>query len=110
MGESEFHVEGEVRRNGVVATVTGSVDIATAGEFERAIRALLGPANRNLAIDMAKCEHFDSTGMRVLVTLDQLTRARAGTLVLHRPSVMVRSILELTGLTAIRTDDRPPPP
>ena len=53
-----------------VIAVTGEVDLATAPELERAVKAVLEGGPANLVIDLSDTTFMDSTGLRVLITAD----------------------------------------
>ena len=107
MPDKAVIVDGCVVGNGVEAIVSGPIDFDTVADLEATLRSLMVQTTRMLDIDMSECTFFDSTGMRLFVSLDSLMRNRAGGLTLHRPSPIVRRILEVTGLTGIRVVDQP---
>jgi anti-sigma B factor antagonist len=97
----------EARR--VVFVPRGELDLATAPEFEAAIRDALA-AGKPVVVDLRELEFMDSSGVRVLISV----HAEAGddgerlTLVRPAPGGSVERILEIAGVEeALRMVDEP---
>ena len=73
-------------------TVAGELDVATVPAIRRALEAFAG---RAVTLDLAGLTFMDSTGIKAL-----LSTRKAGTDVrIVNPSIHIRLLLELTGLT-----------
>lgn len=79
--------------------VVGELDAYTAPSLEG--RLLASVADEDLRIDLSGVSFMDSTGIRVIVKVDNELRARDHALVIVRPSSAVLRLLQLTSL-----DDR----
>ena len=79
-------------------TVTGEIDMATAGHLSRALRDLL--ARRDLAtilVDLEAVTFCDATGVQVLENAYALAGSAGIRLRLVHARGMVRTVLEITG-------------
>jgi len=72
--------------------VDGELDLAVVDRFKEAIDAAGGGP---VLVDLSGCTFLDSTGLAVVL----LARREGARVVLHSPSVPVRRILSLVGLT-----------
>ncbi|GAA4948195.1 hypothetical protein GCM10025331_40220 [Actinoplanes utahensis] len=89
--DPDFSAVGEVDGDRVTVTVTGEVDMATAGELFRA--ATPGPA-RAATVDLRAVTFFDSAAIHTLV---RLAEHYPGTLEVL-PSERVQRVLDISGL------------
>jgi anti-sigma B factor antagonist len=78
--------------------VTGEIDLAVAGSFASAVKALVDTDTPTVTIDMRGVTFFNSTGIGVLCDAAESARRRKVTLIVE-PSDHVRRTLEITGLT-----------
>ncbi len=94
-------VDIRTRRTGesTVVTVVGAIDIATSQEFDDAVMAALAEGPEALVIDLRRANHFDSSGVGVLVRA--MRRSRTAdvrlSLCLGRES-RISKVLELSGV------------
>jgi anti-sigma B factor antagonist len=79
--------------------VVGELDAYTAPTLEG--RLLASIAEDDLRVDLSEVSFMDSTGIRVIVKVDNELRGRDRALVIVRPSSAVMRLLQLTSL-----DDR----
>ncbi|GAB3497378.1 anti-sigma factor antagonist BldG [Nocardiopsis coralliicola] len=84
-------------------TVRGEIDLYTAPQLRTALIGALDDGADRLAVDMARVEFCDSTGMSVLLSAMKRAREKEGDLVLVAPRPAVMKILEITGLDAVFT-------
>ncbi len=94
-------------RDGVVMAVAGELDVATAPEFEAALREHLAVAP--VRLDLRGLSFMASSGIRVLDAILRDVAAHHWALVIE-PNVQhaVRQILALTGMTDALPFDAPP--
>jgi anti-sigma B factor antagonist len=78
--------------------VSGVVDVATCDDLDRALVQLLDDASGQVVINMAGVEFMDSSGLRVLLTVQRRCVDRGLDFRLVDPSSRVRLLLEITGL------------
>jgi anti-sigma B factor antagonist len=77
--------------------------VAVAGEIDAhtapAVAAALAAADHDpLVLDLAGVEFVDSSGLRVLLEAHQLREADGRSLVLSRPSMAVKRLLDVAGV------------
>jgi len=93
-----FEIAVTPAAEGVLVTVAGELDVATAAEFEATLLEQL--AEGPVRLDMRKLSFMDSTGIRVF---DALLRDLPvmGTTLLIDPTLQpaVRQVIALTGMT-----------
>jgi anti-sigma B factor antagonist len=80
--------------------VSGEIDLAVAGSFASAMKALVDAGRPTVIVDMQGVTFFNSTGIGVLCDAAESARRREVALVVE-PSDHVRRTLEITGLTEI---------
>jgi stage II sporulation protein AA (anti-sigma F factor antagonist) len=100
-----------VQRRGV--TPTGDVDLLTAPRFrDELMTAAREDGSANLVVDMAGVTFLDSTGIGVLIAVNNLLKGDGRRLVLRSPSRNVRRVLEICAIDqviAIEDDRRASP-
>jgi anti-sigma B factor antagonist len=73
-GITKFSIESRPRRDRVVVAVTGELDLATVGRVEQEISELYARGFDAVVLDLRALTFIDSTGLRLLVRLDALSR------------------------------------
>ncbi len=84
---------------GVVVSVTGELDLATAPKLEEILAAR--PEGRQVVIDLGGCSFLDSSGVRVLATTANALAAEGGRLQLVVDDAGIARILEITGIDTL---------
>lgn len=95
-----FSVQCSRRSTGpVVATLSGDVDIANAGQLVDAVIAetQTDPAP-GVVLDFTRVPFMDSTGLRAILEIAQRLEQDAGGVVLLNPVNSVRKLISLAGL------------
>lgn len=96
-----FSYDVVLGRDEVVVTVMGELDLAWAGELERAVSWLRGAGHERIVIDLRDVEFMDSTGLRVLIGLQQSAEREGRRLTLVPGPRQVQRIFELTATLAL---------
>ena len=90
--------------------LTGELDLAGVGRFERLLVADGSSETGTFVVDMRGLTFIDSSGLRALIMADQRVRAEGGRFVVVRGSKQVNEVLEMTGVSKqIELLDEPPP-
>ncbi len=89
--------QGEI----TVLTVSGKLDAVTTPAFEQKVRDLVESGAILLVVDLAGLEYISSAGLRGLLMLNKLVRAKAGRACLAGVGGNVRSVFEMSGFTAL---------
>ena len=90
--------------------LTGELDLAGVGRFERLLVAEGSPETGTFVVDMRGLTFIDSSGLRALIMADQRVRAEGGRFVVVKGSKQVNEVLEMTGVSKqIELLDEPPP-
>jgi anti-anti-sigma factor len=89
--------------------LTGELDMAGAGRFERLLTADQRSEASTFVIDLRGLTFIDSSGLRALIMADQQIRAEGGRFVVVRGHERVNEVLEMTGVAQrIELVDEPP--
>jgi len=79
-----------------VVKLCGEVDISNASEIGAELDRIVGTGTRRLVVDMSALEFMDSSGIAMLLH----AAARVDSMAVRAPSMVVRRIIEATGLEA----------
>ena len=90
-------VDGDVVR----VSVVGELDAASAPRLQRSLDAVIGVSAGAVVLDMSGVSFIDSTGLRVLLVLQQRLSAQRRPLTLGDVSVQTRRLLDLSGLSSV---------
>ena len=89
--------------------LTGELDLAGVGRFERLLVADGSSETGTFVVDMRGLTFIDSSGLRALIMADQRVRAEGGRFVVVKGSKQVNEVLEMTGVSKqIELLDEPP--
>jgi anti-sigma B factor antagonist len=91
-----------------VVTVRGDIDLASATDFESALRTALDGSPASIVVDLAALSFIDSSGLRVLVTLSKEAESRGATFGLRNIPRHAQRVLDITGLTEWFEGQNPP--
>ena len=94
---SPFEMRAECSGDVGRLTITGELDIATAPQVEEAAGAMLGEGVSELRIDLRDLTFIDSSGLRVLIALNNRATSEGWKLSLVRPSDRSMSVFQITG-------------
>jgi len=81
-----------------IVTVGGEVDLETASQLGDHALEALRDVSPHLVLDLAGVTFMDSTGLKVLLSIQRRTDLAAGSFAVVGATRAVRRILELTGL------------
>ena len=89
--------EGEEAR----IALSGELDMAATLKLEPVLDELLAAGTGSLVLDLADLTFIDSTGMALLVGINERANAAGTELTLLRPREHVGRVLEVTGLDGL---------
>jgi len=81
----------------VVLKITGELDISNVGSIQAAIQANFSRGLDLIVFDLSELQFMDSSGLAMLLALAEMI----DTVELRHPSVLVRRLIELTGLSGV---------
>jgi anti-sigma B factor antagonist len=87
-------VDGDVVR----VSVAGELDATSAARLQGSLDAATGVSAGAVVIDMSGVSFIDSTGLRILVVLQQRLSTQGRLLTLGEVSAQTRRLLDLSGL------------
>jgi anti-sigma B factor antagonist len=85
----------------VTIAVAGELDLATAPDLLNRVVDLIEGGHHRVVLDLRELTFCDSAGLSVLARMRKKAAQFDGALVLARPTHIVRSVLELTGMTKV---------
>lgn len=89
--------QGEI----TILTVQGKLDAVTTPAFEQKVRELVEGGGIRLVVDLGGLEYISSAGLRGLLMLNKLVKAKSGRACLAGVRGNVRSVFEMSGFTAL---------
>ncbi len=96
-GEFEpFRIEVEPSRDSVRVAPIGELDIATVEKLRTEVDGLRESGFTKLVLDLRGVRFLDSTGLRLVLELDQAAKAASQELLIIRGSSVVQRIFEVT--------------
>src|SRR4051812_34839283 len=91
----------ELRPSAHVATISGDLDLYSAGDLRSQLAPLTTRDGETLIVEMSGVSFIDSTALGVLTGAAKLLRERGGRLVVASGDPRLRRLLEITGLLAV---------
>ena len=85
----------------VIVTITGRLDTVTAPEYEKRVRALIEGGSHCFVVDFAQLDYISSAGLRVLLVMAKLLKAKAGQVCFANVNSTVHSVFEMSGFSAL---------
>jgi anti-sigma B factor antagonist len=96
-GEFEpFRIDVEPARDSVRIAPVGELDIATVGKLRTEVDRLRGSGFTNLVLDLRGVRFLDSTGLRLVLEIDQAAQEADQELRIIRGSAVVQRIFDVT--------------
>ncbi|HWF35965.1 MAG TPA: STAS domain-containing protein [Solirubrobacteraceae bacterium] len=105
---TEFKIAHRATEAGVTVKIVGELDLSTGPVLAESIERLRRDV-KALTLDLSDLSFMDSTGLRLLIELDQRAKAEAWKLVLIRPKhETAAAVLTATGAdSALPFEDAP---
>lgn len=100
MRKSSLTIEATRSGSTTFLAASGSLDIATAGEFETAVQHALAEGT-DVVVDLSALSLCDSTGLGAMVRLHRRAEAADASLTLRRPQRGVAEVLAMTGIDKV---------
>jgi anti-sigma B factor antagonist len=98
MGEPpSFAIDSDVQADTARMTVAGELDIATVGQLEAEISAVLARGVRELVLDLRGLTFIDSSALRLFIVLNDRAAGEDWRLSLIRPAGQALSIFQISG-------------
>jgi anti-sigma B factor antagonist len=95
---TEFLIHRNDDAEGVVLTLVGELDLATAPELERCLQEILAEAPRRLLLDLDELTFVDSAGVTVLIRAKKEAEANGCRVVLRRATAQLHRVFAVVGL------------
>ena len=93
-----MNIEKKLENGVLTLAVGGRLDTNTSPELEAAVAT---EGVREIVFDFAGLEYISSAGLRVLMGAQKALAAFGGKVTVVNPNAMVKSVLDITGFSAI---------
>lgn len=97
---SQFEINSELTPNGARMSVNGELDLATVPALRQEAQALLKQGAPRILLELSKLTFVDSSGLSLLIELNNRSVAEGWTLRLTRPPDKAFSVFKITGADA----------
>jgi anti-anti-sigma factor len=97
---TQFEIHSEVTSDGARASVSGELDLATVPTLRAAVEALLEQGVSKILLELSALAFVDSSGLSLLVELNNRSLSEGWALRLTRPTGRVFSVFTITGADA----------
>ncbi len=99
-----FEIRTEPLQNGItLITVRGFLDAHTYEQFEKAFDTVIEAGTYKIVVDLSALDYISSAGAGVFISALDKLRDNDGNVVLMKPTVNVREVFDLLGLSQIFT-------
>jgi anti-sigma B factor antagonist len=92
-----FEIKADTTGSAATLTVVGELDIATVPELRAQAQRALDPTVTSLTIDLAGVEFIDSSGLSLLIELNEQAHNDGWSLQLTRPPERAFAVFTITG-------------
>lgn len=96
-----MEIKIENNENETLVLLTGRLDTATAGEFEKAIAPLVQSDMHNIILDCSNFEYISSSGLRLFLVMQKAAMAKSGKLTIRKMNAEIKSVFDMTGFTSL---------
>ena len=96
--DESLAINVERARNATIVRSRGVLSRSTAEKFEGAVGGAIDKASPEVILDLGGVRFIDSTGLRALLRVANLSRGSGSTLLLQRSSTSVQRAIEWGGL------------
>ncbi|MFI4985279.1 MAG: STAS domain-containing protein [Solirubrobacterales bacterium] len=94
---SSFAIDSQLQADTARMTVAGELDIATVGQLEAEVAAVLARGVQQLVLDLSGLTFIDSSALRLFIVLSDRSAGEDWQLSLIRPAGPALSIFQISG-------------
>jgi anti-anti-sigma factor len=84
-----------------VIRVVGRIDATSVALFEEKMKEYVESDHLNLVFESDATTYLNSSGVRVLISVQKALRPKGGRLVIAQPSERVKEVLQIAGLESV---------
>ena len=84
-----------------VVAITGRLDAVTAPEYEKKMQELIGGGDVCFVVDFEALEYISSAGLRVLLVIAKLLKAKSGQVRFAKVAGTVKEVFDISGFGSI---------
>ncbi|MDR1474911.1 MAG: STAS domain-containing protein [Holosporales bacterium] len=98
-----MEVETKLLDSVIMLTPHGRIDTASAGEFEKALNAVISGGNKKIIVVFASVDYISSAGLRVLLLIGKRLKVTKGNIALSDMSERIFEVFKISGFNKILT-------
>ena len=87
--------------SGTIVSLSGELDVVTCEDVGRRLEALVAAGNHHLVLDGTAMTYVSSAGLKTILHVYKLLRARHGTLRIVAANEFVKRVFRTTGFTTL---------
>jgi anti-anti-sigma factor len=88
-------------QNNVIVSIEGRMDAVTSPEFEKNLSGLITAGEINFLINMSRLEYISSAGLRSILTIAKILKAKNGKILFAGLQGPVKDVFNISGFGAI---------
>lgn len=88
-------------QNNVIVSIKGRMDAVTSPEFEKSLSDLIAAGEINFLISMSRLEYISSAGLRSILTIAKILKAKGGNILFAGLQGPVKDVFNISGFGAI---------
>ncbi len=96
-----MEITAEERQDIVIVHINGRMDATTVADFEEFCRSKLEENKSKLVVSMQGLEYISSAGLRGILLMEKMSRAKGGKIVFCALQEMVAEVFKISGFTSI---------
>ncbi|MDR1365788.1 MAG: STAS domain-containing protein [Holosporales bacterium] len=98
-----MEVETKLMDSVTMLTPHGRIDTASAGEFEKALNAVIAGGNKKIVVIFASVDYISSAGLRVLLLVGKRLKVTKGCIALSDMADRILEVFKISGFDKILT-------
>lgn len=96
-----MEINTKKEQNTLIVALTGRMDAVTSPEFEKSLKELIEGGENNVLISLSSLEYISSAGLRSILTIAKLLKAKEGKILFSGLQGPVKDVFNISGFGAI---------
>ena len=96
-----MEINTKKERNTLIISLKGRMDAVTSPEFEKSLKELIEAGENNILINLSGLEYISSAGLRSILTIAKLLKAKEGKILFSGLQGPVKDVFNISGFGSI---------